>query len=353
MCVSRWNSSPADPSSFAAVANAPVPNTVTYSLMCPTCALQFDQPTAYCSLDGSKLRRTLTDARIGLRIGPYEILSRIGEGGVGEVFIARHEASGTEVAVKVLRGEMAIQPRIAARFEREARVACSMSHPNVANAREVITGPSGVLYLVMDLIGGVSIRQVLAEQGAMSSSRAGELGIQICDGLDAIHRCGFVHRDIKPSNLMLDMGQFDVPLRIIDFGIVGLPSAAGADARLTVEGQILGTPHYVAPETIQHQEPSPSADLYSVGAVLYEMLTGRPPFHGSVAELLLQHLNRRPTSISHLGPIGQLTMELLHKDPADRPASAADVARRFRQICDEDCGVRPGHRLDKRRATWG
>lgn len=250
----------------------------------------------------------------------YRLREKIGAGGVGQVWRAADEVLGREVAVKLLRPEYADHPETLLRFRAEARLAARLVHPGVVQVYDY--GQAGVPFLVMELVEGPSLADVLAEGPLRPSWVLSMIG-QVAAGLSAAHAAGLIHRDIKPANLLLAP---DGLVKITDFGIA---SAAGS-APLTSTGMLAGTPGYLAPERVAGATAGPASDLYSLGVVAWECLTGTPPFTGTPVEIALAHAHRDlpplpaevPAQLA--GLIGQLTA----KDPAARPASAAAVAAR-------------------------
>jgi len=209
----------------------------------------------------------------GTRFGPYEIVSAIGAGGMGEVFRARDPRLGRDVAIKVLPEAFAADPDRRTRFEREAQTVASLSHPNVISVFD--TGvEAGRVYLVMELLSGDSLREQL-KQGPIVPRKAIDIAVQIARGLAAAHDKGLVHRDLKPENIFL---QPDGHVKILDFGLARgfTPDASGATQTggITDPGLVMGTVGYMAPEQIRGHAVDARTDLFALGAVLYEMLAG-------------------------------------------------------------------------------
>jgi serine/threonine-protein kinase len=257
---------------------------------------------------------------LGGRYVPTEVL---GTGGMARVWRAHDQVLGREVAVKVLSQQFAADPGFAARFEREARHAASVSHPRLVTVFD--SGVDhGTPFLVMELVAGRTLRQVLDETGPLPAGQAVAIAAGVCEGLEAAHAAGLVHRDIKPANIMLAGGE----VKILDFGI----ARADGTAAGTATGTVLGTPAYLSPEQAAGHPAGPASDLYSLGCVLFEMLTGSPPFTAeSQVALAYRQVHDDPGPPSARRPglpasLDQFTARLLAKDPAARPASAA-VAR--------------------------
>ncbi len=258
----------------------------------------------------------------GLLAGRYRLLSRLGSGGHGEVWRARDERLDRDVAVKVLRPELADDEDVRARFRAEARAAGGLRSPGIAAVFDFAEDDEGA-WLVMELVDGVPLSQVLRSSGRLPVDRTLDLVEQAAAALQVAHDGGVVHRDVKPGNLLL---RGDGRLSVTDFGIA---SAAGA-APLTRTGQVVGTAAYLAPEQASGRPVTGAADVYALGVVAYECLAGARPFErdGQVA-VLLAHLSEPPPPLPPdvPGPVAALVHRMLAKDPAERPASARDVQR--------------------------
>ena len=228
------------------------------------------------------------------------------------------------MAVKLLRAGYAQDPGSVARFRSEARHAASLSHPGIAQVYDY--GEGELPYLVMELVDGPSLARVLGG-GPLDPGRAMDVVAQAAAGLDAAHRAGLVHRDIKPANLLLGPGG---QVKITDFGI----AYAAWSAPVTRTGMLLGTPAYLAPERVAGYPATSASDLYSLGVVSYECLTGTPPFRGMPAEVAAAHRGQAmpPLPPAVPGAMAGLIAELMAKDPADRPASAGEVAARAARL---------------------
>jgi len=259
--------------------------------------------------------------------GRYRLEAPVAAGGVGEVWRGRDEVLGRAVAVKLLRAEYASHPETLARFRAEARHAAAVAHPGVAQVYDY--GEDGRPYLVMELVGGPSLAGVLAG-GPLPAARAVDVVAQAAAGLAAAHAAGLVHRDIKPANLLLGPGGV---VKVTDFGIA---HAAGS-APVTRTGTLVGTPAYLAPERAAGEPATPASDLYSLGIVGYECLTGAPPFTGTAVEVALAHQHRPLPPLPPTVPAGvaALVTRLTAKDPEERPASAAEAAGQAERLRDD------------------
>jgi serine/threonine-protein kinase len=255
---------------------------------------------------------------LGGRYALYEVL---GTGGMATVWRASDEVLGREVAVKVLSPQYAADAGFLARFEREARHAARLSHPHLVTVFDCGVH-EGMPFIVMELVTGPTLRQVLDQAGTLPAGEAVSIAAAVCEALDVAHAAGLVHRDIKPANIVLAAGG---EVKVLDFGIARADGGDGTTRTQTV----LGTPAYLSPEQASGQAAGPQADLYSLGCVLFEMLTGTPPFSADTAMGVAYrhvHDDPGPPSARRPGMPGRLdliTARLLAKNPADRPASAA------------------------------
>src|ERR1700737_1110965 len=282
----------------------------------------------------------------GFRLGPYEILSLLGAGGMGEVYRARDTRLERDVAVKVLSAHLSSSPELRQRFEREAKAISALSHPHVCAIYDV-GNQAGVECLVMEYLEGESLAERL-ENGSLSVDQTLRWGEEIAAALDAAHRHGIVHRDLKPGNVMLTKSG----VKLLDFGLAkllrppgpveGLTSAPTEAKDLTSEGTILGTAAYMAPEQIEGKGADPRTDIFALGAVLYEMATGRKAFTGtSRVSLIGSILKDEPALISSIRPmtppaLDRIVRTCLAKDPDDRFQAAHDVKLQLRWIAEED-----------------
>jgi serine/threonine-protein kinase len=280
----------------------------------------------------------------GSRLGPYEIVSPLGAGGMGEVYKARDTRLERTVAVKVLPSHLSASPESRQRFEREAKTISQLSHPHICALHDV--GREGdVEYLVMEYLEGETLADRLLK-GPLSLEQTLRYGMQIADALDKAHRQGIVHRDLKPGNVMLTK----TGVKLLDFGLAkavapapptleltGLPTQA---APVTREGTLLGTVQYMAPEQLEGKEADARTDIFALGVVLYEMATGKKAFTGSTqASVASSILRDDPPPISRVQPMSppaldHIVQTCLAKDPEDRRQSAHDVAGELRWIAE-------------------
>jgi serine/threonine protein kinase/Tol biopolymer transport system component len=298
----------------------------------------------------------------GTRLGPYEILALLGAGGMGEVYKARDTRIDRTVAIKILSSSVSGEPEFRARFEREARVVSQFDHPHICSLHDVGTH-EGMAYLVMPHLEGETLAQRL-ERGALPFDEAVRYGAELAAALARAHASGVVHRDVKPGNIMLTSSG----VRLMDFGLAknsaagALPSIASAPPTkpetLTTRGSILGTFQYMAPEQIEGSDADPRTDIWALGCVLYEMLTGSRPFKGaSHAGLIGAILKDEPPPISSRQSVippalDHLVRRCLEKKPADRWQDAADIAGELRWIAAAPRSVGSDRSSKRRLRFW-
>ena len=251
----------------------------------------------------------------------YTLTERIATGGMGEVWGATDTVLGRTVAVKLLHPALSQESDFVERFRAEARHTAALLHPNIAAVFDY-GEDDGTAYLVMELVVGQPLSQIIAERAPLSAQETTAILIQAATALDAAHEAGVVHRDVKPANILVTP---DGTAKLTDFGI----SRAIDSVPLTQTGQVLGTAQYLSPEQALGQSATASSDIYALGVVGHEMLTGERPFDtGSVVSTALAHVNQPPPPLPDTVPVGvrDVIMAALAKDPADRPASAAAMA---------------------------
>jgi serine/threonine protein kinase len=297
---------------------------------------------------GSAVQPTIvaSDPMIGRTLdGKYEIISALGVGGMGAVYVARRVLIGDEVAVKVLHTKFAGDDTFVERFRREARAAAQLHHPNVVTIHDYgeSRGADGFAYIVMELVRGESLRDLLRREGKLETTRAVPLMRDICAGVGAAHRRGIVHRDIKPDNIIVmpaDEDSATERVKVVDFGIAKLRDMAH-DSTLTEAGAMVGTPFYMSPEQCKGEHLDARADVYSLGALLYEMLAGTPPFVSpSLTGVILKHINEPPPPMPQdlrVPPALQAAVvRALSKDPNARQADATEFARDLQAAAVQD-----------------
>jgi serine/threonine-protein kinase len=285
--------------------------------------------------------------------GSYVLVRPVGKGGMAKVFLARHDILKRPAAVKILDTPKP-DPMAVARFEREARLACRLGHPNTIQIFDYGETPDGRLYYAMEYVEGVNLAQLMAIDTPVPVARALFLLRQVCGALEEVHELGLVHRDLKPSNIMVSSkGGYGDLVKVLDFGIACSSSPANEDFTLSLE--ILGTPAYIAPERIRNpQSLDPLADIYSFGAVAFHLLTGRNVFEGpGPTELLYQVMTAKRPSPSQLRgerlpeALERLILDCLSIDPELRPSSFEEI----RQILESIVVEKPWTQKDAR-AWW-
>lgn len=274
---------------------------------------------------------------IPTKLGRYEVLEELGKGAMGIVYLARDPLIGRMVALKTFRlGFSASDQELdqfRSRFVREAQSAGILSHPNIVTIHDVVDeGPSGTCFIAMEYVKGTNLKQLLQRPEAFSKEFLVHIVAQIADGLDYAHSRGVVHRDIKPANILITPEE---QVKITDFGIARLDSS-----NLTMEGQLLGTPNYMAPEQIQGKEVDHRADIFSLGVVFYEMLTRRKPFQGENLTVVTHKIVFEPFTppeqiVTDLSPaLSEVLKRCLEKDPNRRFSRASEVARALRRTLE-------------------
>ena len=280
---------------------------------------------------------TISDASesgfIGRQVaGRYRILAKLGEGGMGAVYRAEQISLKRTVALKVLKPELSAEPGLVRRFNAEAELAAKLNHPNTVTLYDFGQDVDGSLFIAMEFLEGQSLRELLMKEGPLPTARALAITDQVCASLSDAHGRGIVHRDLKPDNVMLvQIGKRTDVVRVLDFGIAKLRDEQGdiTAMPMTRAGDLLGTPQYMAPEQIRGEKVDARTDVYALGAMLYEMVTGRLPFEGpSLMAILSKHLTELPVPPhvrrADLGiplPLSATIMDALQKDPAIRPVT--------------------------------
>src|SRR3989454_11703194 len=280
----------------------------------------------------------------------YLLQNRIGRGGMSTIYRARDLQMDRAVAVKVLREVYSTDPKFVKRFQREARAASALKHPNIVQVYDY-GQTDGNYYIVMELVEGTDLRRYLRSRGVLDVDRAIIIAHDVALGLGAAHRRGIVHRDVKPQNILVGR---DGSIKLTDFGIASVYKDINAE-RLTTTGMTLGTVQYYAPEQAQGEIVSPAADVYALGIVMYEMLTGRTPFDGdtpvAVAMQHIQDLPAPPTLFnSNIPPaLEVIILRCLEKVPEMRYRDGSQLARALESLADSELSeivaapMTPGH----------
>jgi serine/threonine protein kinase len=275
---------------------------------------------------------------IGRTIQNYVVKQQIGQGGMGAVYLAEHTRLGKRVAIKVLLPALSAQPELVQRFFNEARAATEIHNPHIVDVMDFGELEDGSSYIVMEWLEGRTLAEALRTDGRFDLPRAVHVARGIGRALNAAHQRGIVHRDLKPDNIFLVRHDDDPDfVKVLDFGIAKLSLGGDSDVH-TVAGAILGTPHYMSPEQCQGKSVDQRTDVYAMGIILYEMLTGRRPFEGrNMAELFDQHMNHPAPSLRSIVPtipatVEQAVLQALAKDPEKRFARVDAVTNAFGDI---------------------
>ncbi len=296
---------------------------------CPLCERKYGDEVTVCAIDGSTLRESGTkqDPFIGKIVrARYRVLKKLGEGGMGSVYLAEQITINRNVALKILHPDFARDPEFVRRFRQEAKLAASLSHHNIVTIFDFDQADDGSLYIVMEYVAGNSLSAII-KSGLLDVGTAVRLGIQIAEGLKAAHTAGVIHRDIKPENIMVLPGD---EIKLMDFGIARLSNVEGV-TRLTRSGMIMGTPTYMSPEQIEGGEVGVATDIYAFGVLLYEMLSGQVPFTAPTpGAVLIKHLTETAPPLRKLRNdvpawLEKVVKQALEKKPSRRQRSMDEV----------------------------
>lgn len=309
--------------------------------VCPTCGLKYPDEERQCFVDASALEEA-DDPHLGLTLaGRYLVEEAIGQGGMATVYRARHTLVDRPVAVKIMGAALARNEGLKERFRREAKNAAALAHPNIIEIYDYGEIEDGSVFLVMELLQGASLAAHIAS-GPIEPGRVATLGLQIAQGLARAHDFEVIHRDLKPENIFVcDSSPGRVQVKLLDFGI----ARSMHDSRLTNQGEIFGTPQYMAPERITSIDAGPAADLYALGAILFEMLTGRLPFESNeLTGFFIKHMQEPPPKPSELAPqcprrMEELILRLLSKKPEDRHVDAHAVIKELQALAPKGGGA--------------
>ena len=304
--------------------------------ICLRCGAKFGSQAEYCPHDGSLLASDdqLADPLLGrVVLEQFRIEEQIGVGGMGTVYRAHQTTIDRDVAIKVLRAELARDEQAVARFEREARVCTALDHPNLV--RVFLSGrfPDGRLYIVMELLEGRSLADEIEQHGPPALERAVIMIMKLCAGLAAVHAAGIVHRDIKPENVYLVRRARDPDfVKLVDFGVARVLEGDGVGPTTTQSGRVFGTATYISPEAATGDDTDHRSDIYSLGVLSYQLLTGELPFEGSTAgAVLMKHVHEAPPLLQTVGrgaevpdEVAQVIMRALSKEPEARQQTLAE-----------------------------
>jgi eukaryotic-like serine/threonine-protein kinase len=304
--------------------------------LCPTCGTEYGDDQKFCPKDGSALRGTQQGDLIGSVIAErYHISKKLGEGGMGAVYLGEHVKMGRKSAIKVMSASMSNDAEAIARFNREAMNASRINHPNVCAIYDFGETADGLVYLAMEFIEGGSLGDVLDREGTLTLKRAADILLQTAEALQAAHDLGIVHRDLKPDNIMLARGRDGADLvKVVDFGIAKAMSGEEGQ-QVTKTGLVVGTPEYMSPEQLSGDKLDGRSDTYSLALVFYRMVTGTFPFQAeSAQEMMIKRLTDDPLPLGAARPdvvfptaLEQTVRHALGRMPGERYASAVEFAR--------------------------
>ena len=304
--------------------------------ICPTCGTEYPADERFCPRDGSALKALggSSDLIGSIIADRYLVLAKLGEGGMGQVYLAEHVKMGRKSPVKVMNPGTVNDADAISRFNREAANASRISHQHAAQVYDFGETPDGLIYLAMEYVEGEPLTDILARDGALPPERAGEIVRQTAEALQVAHDLGIVHRDLKPDNIMLAKFRDGSDcVKVVDFGIA---KAAGVEAqKVTRTGLVIGTPEYMSPEQIAGDPLDARSDIYSLGLVAYNILTGRLPFNSKTAqESVIMRLTEPPMRLAQTRPqiawtpaVQQVMDKALQRDAALRYASASEFGR--------------------------
>src|SRR5882762_1818256 len=311
-------------------------------LQCPICGRHYSSDFEICPEDQSPLQADTTNAEapptdpmLGHTLDDkYRLDAQLGVGGMGTVYRARHLLIDRPVAVKVLNPRFVEDEAAKARFRREAKAAGRLQHTNAVGVTDFGQTTDGYVYIVMELLEGRTLRDLLSKEAPLDVARSVSIMMQVASAVAAAHEAGIIHRDLKPANIFI-VQRADVPavVKVLDFGIAKLAAESLEEddpMTLTQVGAMIGTPRYMSPEQCDGAELTPAADVYSLGVILYEMLTGTVPFSGSTPlAIAMKHTGEVPRSprdfVSAIPPaLERVVLHTLEKRPQDRPANAAE-----------------------------
>jgi serine/threonine-protein kinase len=305
---------------------------------CPVCGKEYPDNVKFCPVDGSTLRaKSPTADLVGQVIADrYHIIKKLGEGGMGAVYLGEHVKMGRKSAIKVMNPGMAADPDAISRFNREASNASRISHPNVCQIYDFGETPDGVIYLAMEFIEGVALTDIIEKEGALPPVRAAKILKQAADALASAHDLGIVHRDLKPDNIMIVQAKdgSDV-VKVVDFGIAKAVAGDEAGQKVTKTGLVVGTPEYMSPEQLSGDKLDGRSDIYSLALVFYRMLTGVLPFQAdSAQETMIKRLTDEPMPLAESRPdigfpaaLQTVLDKALARLPSERYGSAAQFGK--------------------------
>ena len=299
--------------------------------VCPACGLAAAVTTSVCPNDGTALYEEPAPGKT--IAGRYEFVSLVGQGGMSVIYKVRHQLMGKEFAIKMLHSHL-VSESLVRRFQQEAKATSALSHPNIIAVHDFGLSEQGQPYLVMDFIDGVTLDGVLAREERLSMSRFLEIFNAVAGALAHAHAEGILHRDLKPSNIMLARGtDGHDEVKIVDFGIAKVVSEELGGQKLTKTGEVFGSPLYMSPEQIMGTQCDARCDLYSLGCVMFESLTGEPPHSGETSvATMFRRLNPKDSEVSSTlsgsrvpKAVAEIVTTLLEADPDQRYQSMEDL----------------------------
>ncbi len=304
---------------------------------CPICNGEYPDDARFCPNDGGSLRTEGRADLVGQVIAErYHIIRKLGEGGMGQVYLAEHVKMGRRNAIKVMSAGVSADAEAVSRFNREAANAAQISHPNVCTIYD-FGEHDGLIYLAMEYVEGTTLTQILADHGPLPLARVAPIVVQVADALAAAHDVGIVHRDLKPDNIMIVRHRGRDLVKVVDFGIAKAIGATQGTQKVTKTGLVVGTPEYMSPEQLVGDPIDGHSDLYSLGLVTFRMLTGELPFSAtSGQEALFKRLTETPKSLENVSPglhvpagVQQALDKALQRNPLDRQTAPQEFAREF------------------------
>ena len=323
--------------------------------VCPQCSREYGREITFCPDDGTRLIGDPIAALEGSVIeGRFTVRELIATGGMGAVYLATQHSMGREIALKVLRPELGRSVDAVKRFMAEARLASRLTSPHTVTLYDFGRTADGMLFIAMELLQGATLRAALSDGGPMDESRAVRIGTQICESLGEAHEQGIVHRDIKPDNVfLLRPGTLRETVKVLDFGVAKSLEPVN-EGPVTKTGMVCGTPDYMSPENVTGEGVTPASDVYSVGVLLYQMLTGQTPFTAdSLVGVMVHHVQTPPRPLRSLmggrpltKSMEELVLRCLSKQPGRRPVDANALLRELGRVEQERvAGAAEGPRI--------